>query len=935
MSRLPDLKRRLGDSADASKALGDLTEFSTIVTLGTTASGGLLTLPLVLVQSSKAAGALLTLTKLLLSESKDIPRSEPAERADDIFYVFAQRAFLTALSKLEGKVGKKAQVDRRKFEEVSRKIEAIVLRPELADASFQFGWQPADGPLPLFESYAEWISTLLVSMGVEQRIARGWMEAVEKDARKALHRELASRSKDRTWMVHYQLLERTATILDHLHSFATSTTALHEAAWERYLAGLAAKPTLPIWGEEKHGLGIDRLFVEAEYAYSRHLPMGGCVAGTPATEVSIKAFLAGLLSRRTPSSELVFVMGGPGTGKTSLMEVLAGELAASGSVAIVLVPAKRLDPHRALLPEVQAYLRAQGHGSIAELIASVDDCILAIDGFDELAHATLSSLEHFFRGAQELVRERSAGRMRILLSGRPTLFAANDVAIPAGSHVVTLQPFDRRRVAEWSENWRKATNGTFDATSYLDAPSTDVQELASQPMLLYLLAKMHEEGKRIPENLPATGGVRFRIYAQILDWVCGRQEGKGIPTASSVRLRRFLQIAGLATHQSGQRTLHWRHFARALEQAGLVEDPKELDAKVHSTILAFAFTSLENRAWEFTHKSFGEALAAEAIGRVLEDVCDVGRDGEPWRVALPVAAKTWLETFGPHFLTKDVMDFCSGWLHTQSPEFLTRLMARSLELFNHLLGQSVSESLAAIATRVERPVHTVLGNSVRSWLAITNENLHILQASVGTASLEQWANTLDGSRFRDAVHLSNLVSPISVGESAVLLRWTSRLLASRRAGPSERYLKQLREIMVLFSSYPIKNQRAKVVPQGSSKMIARELYGSQVVLRADLDTYENLRLFGTYTGRIFNEVTLDRVSPIESLYTELETTLLHGYEPHPADELFTMTGVDVRGALSDSELRRANVGLTALVESVRKALAETASGLRSLYAKSW
>lgn len=901
MSRLSDLKRRVGESAEAAKAISELTEFTTILTLGTTSSGGALTLPLILVQSGKAAGALFDLAKILLSEDVDstIQEREPADRADDIFYIFAQRAFLNALNRLEGKLPKSARVNDEKYQELARDLETAVLRPDQAEAAFQFGWNPQSGPLQLFESYKIWMTTLLIAMGAEEKKAQEWLNSVEIDARKGLFSQLVSKKKDRTWMVHYQLLENTTTIIDLLKGFSSPDTSPSDLAWHRYLSDLAQKPSLPIWGEEAQGLGIDKLFVEASYTYSRQLPSGMCILGNPANNVSLKAFLTGLVSRRRPSTELVFVMGGPGTGKTSLMEVLCGELAQSKAIPVVLIPAKRLDPRRALLLEIQNYLREKGHGSLAELITTTQDCVLAIDGFDELAHATLSTLESFFRSAQELVRERSSSHLRVLLSGRPTLFSANDVSIPAGSHVITLQPFNRNRVAKWSENWRTATGGSFDGTIYLNSQSPDIRDLATQPMLLYLLAKMHEEGVPIPENFPLAGGVRFQIYEKILNWVCHRQEEKKIPTSFSVRLRRFLQVAGLATHQSGQRTLHWRQFAKALEQAGLVEDPRDVDAKVHSTILAFAFTSLEDRAWEFTHKSFGEALAAEAMGRVLEDISEEGRDGEPWRVALPVAAKMWIETFGPHFLTKDVLDFCSGWLQTKGSNFSERLMLRLIEVLNQLLGRSAADALATVSVQLERPIQVVLGNAIRSWFALCNENLDILIRSGGSNILQEWRNSVGIEQFRAGVYLSNLVSPISAGEATMLFRWPSTLLPTRENHHSPQYLRQL---LNLASSLSVTLTTGGIKNSGIPKLQQQLLFNEYKLHSSTHWIHRDPRdvFYIDWLSSPLEKGNVD-FAPLESLFAEIENTLSFGFEPNPLVEAMEKIGLQKGDRISAAE----------------------------------
>jgi hypothetical protein len=444
-----------------------------MVVTGTTLSGGALTLPYILIKSGEVASALLKLSKLLLPSGGQKEQDfVSADRIDDIFYVFAQRAYLKSLSKLKKHLPTNAQFDTDRHAKAVETVKLCVVRPDRVEASFEFGWNEVGSPLKLFDSYTGWLHPLLVSFGADDNDASAWLESVELQARKDLFAELVSKRRDHQWLVDYQLLNSEATIIDLLKGFTTSKSQPSEVAWITYLQDLKKKPTLLIWGEEANGLSIDRLFVEPAFNYTRQTYAGPLKLEPTA---SLRQFLTGLISHRRPSTELVFVMGGPGSGKTSLMEVFCADLADTDKVCVVLVPAKHLDPRRGILPEVQRYLREMGHQALADMVASSSDFIIAIDGFDELAHATLSTLEEFFRSVQDLVRDRSGAQLRIMLSGRPTLFTSNDVMIPVGSHVVTLTPFDEARVKVWSENWRREKGGSFDGVRYLKSKSANIR----------------------------------------------------------------------------------------------------------------------------------------------------------------------------------------------------------------------------------------------------------------------------------------------------------------------------------------------------------------------------------------------------------------------------------------------------------------------------
>jgi len=789
MATLAALKTRFSDQADAAEALAELAAFGSIAVTGAAIGGGVVTLPLVIASSAKAAGAVFKLIKVLIPEkSKQQFAFDNAERIDQIFYLFAQRSYLHSLKLLTNKLPDDSTVDPNRHRKLVEDIETSVVQPDRAEASFEFGWNPDSGPLQLFSSYTRWLHPLLVSMGADERHSFEWLKNVESAARKNLFKELVSQKKDHQWLVEYQLLRDSAQIIDLLRDFTDPQAAPGDPAWKKYMADLARRPSNPIWGEEEHRLSIEELFVEPDFEYSRQ--RYACTVSLKPT-APLLAFMSGLLSQRRPSTELVFLMGGPGSGKTTTIEILCSELAKAAWTPVVLVQAKRLNRGKCLMSEVQTYLSSIGCRAVADMLPSAQDCVLAIDGFDELAYATLSTLEDFFREAHDLVREHIGSRLRIVLCGRSTLFSANDVCIPPGSHIVTLKPFGKERVTEWSKRWRAAKGGDFDGMVYIESKSTEIQELAAQPMLLYLMAKMHEEKEPIPTYFGAQGGTKFLVYEKIMDWVCRRQRDKGASDVSNQHLRRFLQVAGLTTHQGGQRVLHWKSFAASLQTSGLIEDPNRIDSRVYGIILSFAFNKIEERAWEFTHKSFGEALAAESIGRVLVDISETGRDGERWRLPLRSATGLWVQTFGPNFLTWDILEFCSGWIETKGFQFIGPLLSRLVEVFRCLMGVDISHEIIEVSRNWERAVLDVLGNAMRSWFSLTNAAIDCLSPKDAEALIGDMAGTVSFSDFRRGAYVANIVSPIKAGESELLFKHISKLVDGIQDKASDGYVMDL------------------------------------------------------------------------------------------------------------------------------------------------
>lgn len=857
MATLEKLRTKFGDQADTADAIAELMAFTSIAVTGVAIGGGSLTLAAVLVASAKAAGAALKFAKILVPKGKDkFLKLDNADRIDDIFYVLAQKSYLQALKSLKGKLPEKSKVNKKLHKDYVNDLSRRVVKPDRAEASFEFGWQPDSGPLHLFASYTQWMHILLISMGAKEEESLHWLNDVELIARKELFLDLAMKKKERSWLLDYQLLNDNARILDLLKGFTDPKSVPNDSVWKNYMADIVQRPLNSIWGEKAEGVCIKKLFVEPSYNYARQHHAGLTHYKPVAALVN---FVSGLLSLRRPSTELIFLMGGPGSGKTSAMEMLCASLAEAALTPIIFIPAKRIDPKKGIMHEILEYLGSIGYQAVGDMLSTSQDCIIAIDGFDELAHATLSSLEAFFRDAQDLVRERSGSKLRIILSGRPTLFSNNDVCIPVGSHIISLEPFNAERVKLWSEKWRELKGGDFDGEIYNKSKSQDIRELSSQPMLLYLMAKMHEEEQSIPVSFGKTRGTKFLVYERILNWVCKRQIDKGVADDISHHMRRFLQIAGLATHQSGQRILHWHYFAGALKRFGLADDTKEVDSKAYSTILSFAFTNLMEKAWEFTHKSFGEALAAEAIGSVLEEIAEPGKYGESWRLPLQQAAKIWIDTFGPHYLTLDILDFCNGWIDTKSNDFKCQLIKRLPEVYSYLLESQISKEISDAEQIWDLSALNVLGNSVRSWFALSNSILRLILHGKGDDIPEQIKGSISNSNFRRGIYLSNIVSPITTGESNILLSETTILFDGIKETHSDRYILSLLGFHELFGK--------DYWPQKSSELTSDHKKANPII--RDWYRYYNQR------ERWFKSI---RSCPLERAVENIENLFLHHYE---------------------------------------------------------
>ncbi|MBM4395697.1 MAG: pentapeptide repeat-containing protein [Deltaproteobacteria bacterium] len=494
-------------------------------------------------------------------------------------------------------------------------------------------------------------------------------------------------------------------------------------AWEQYRTFLREQPDLPIWGDPQ-GSGIRRIYVAPPFTEEAHT--GRQERGRNlAVHVDPMPLVLDFVDAPDGAAQPVFVLGGPGVGKTSFAQMLAARLAERHDLYPVLVRLRLVEPERPLLAEIARVLKDQGHGEVGTSLDQVPRPVLVLDGFDELAQATKSRLTAFFFQVKDLLRNPGLPGTRIVLTGRDALFAPEDAAIPEGARLVTLTPFSDAQVAEWSRKWREVRGGAFDAARLLARGAQGVRErdsgatsglgeIARQPLMLYMLARMSEEGL----DLAATGATdrgQTQVFRRIIDWCCKRHEDlRPDDTWKAHDMRRFLRLAGYVAMVRGREVLHIEDLEAGIRQTG-IEDPgsDRMRFLAEKTILSFAFRTPDQRAWEFTHKSFGEYLAAEHVAGTCTRLTLLDADGA-FVLDDPSAAKAWIGTFGTALLPHGVEAFLVPILETA----LAALRERLVRIYARIVDEDDAEEVVRTARAWGQRPTFVRGFALASAFAI-------------------------------------------------------------------------------------------------------------------------------------------------------------------------------------------------------------------------
>jgi tetratricopeptide (TPR) repeat protein len=263
--------------------------------------------------------------------------------------------------------------------------------------------------------------------------------------------------------------------------------------------------------------------------------------------------------------------------------------------------------------------------------------------------------------------------------------------MPPNLDRVEIAPMAVETQQQWFGKWAKLAGSKktqqFQAFLHNQQCPEQVKTLAKEPLLLYLLANLHRDGKLQESQLTGDDpvAVRIQIYEAALDWVLTRQRSDNgadlnpkITGLDPGDLRTILAEAGLCVVQSGGESA-----AIALIEERLKDDEgaKQLLAQakqnadqhpLKNALAAFYLKSTEGskNQIEFFHKSFGEFLCAE---RLVESLVRWTKKEESRAKRYLVSEQTldWeiYDLFGFGALTSEIVEYLIGLLKKAEPDW--------------------------------------------------------------------------------------------------------------------------------------------------------------------------------------------------------------------------------------------------------------------------
>ena len=467
----------------------------------------------------------------------------------------------------------------------------------------------------------------------------------------ALHEEWGSHAKDY------------ATLKEKLDTPFTKANERAQA-WLRYGVWLQKQVEEPMFLE---AFSLQQVYVPLRAYYNRKVEgqkakdLEGRIAGSTPSErvvVELEQELETWLNKAKKEDAIRLISGGPGSGKSSFAKIFAAKLAAQGTIPVLFIPLHHFELTTDLIDAVGKFVQMDGMLLPNPLAAEQRESRLLIifDGLDELAmqgKIAEKTAQDFVREVQRKV-ERFNQRetcLQVLIGGREVVMQANETNFRKDGQILHILPYfvpehnrqhyvDAKKLLEqdqrqsWWQNYGAASGRNY-AGLPPELDQGNLIEITAQPLLNYLVALSLQRGAL--EFSEATN--LNAVYADLLKAIYERgwagHQHVAIQGVEEEDFVRILEEIALASWHGNGRTTTVGEIERHCNNSNLkhllsrFQERFQDDSKNSITRLLTAFYFRQSghdnsgdKTFEFTHKSFGEYLAAR---RIVQEVQYIDR----------------------------------------------------------------------------------------------------------------------------------------------------------------------------------------------------------------------------------------------------------------------------------------------------------------------
>ncbi len=694
-----------------------------------------------------------------------------------LLFLLLQRSLQSALFALL-EDSKEHLPETTKPESLAKHLEAAIADAEVDSDFFQRPTQ-----LPVVQSVARALQAWLIDEGVKRPIAQTIAQRLPGFFPHALHREWQRNG------AHYDAIRQ------HMQTPFVQA-AEREAAWQGYAARLQQVLEESVFSEP---FGLRQVYIPLNAYYEesteRSKPADGPRRENVQVVVSLQQELDDWLGKSEKDDAVRAISGGPGSGKSSFAKMFAAHVAAQGRLKVLFVPLHLIDSTRDFSDEIGRFVREEASLKHNPLHPDTRDAnlLIVLDGLDELAsqgRAAAATARDFIRAVQQTVDRRNVQelQLRILFCGREVVMQESESEFRRPREVLTVLPYfthrpkplvaasfhkkdefrDPKKLLEqdlrqvWWRNYGGLTgHGYKKLPNELDRD--DLVEITAQPLLNYLLALSFCRGK-----LDFSTGVNLnQIYRDLVDAVYerGYENGRRHASVRDLKSEDFflvLEEIGLAAWHGDGRTTTVAEIEKHCRDGGLGSqlDAFQDGAKLGITRLlaAFFFRQHGERpkgdpTFVFTHKSFGEYLAARRLVHAMQEIVEerqrrIDKGGNKgWSEA--DALQHWAKWCGPTALSRYIHEFLMAEIALVDKEEVAKLQEHFTSLFNHLLSHGMPMEKLLLPTFQDALFQS--RNAEESLLAALNACARVTQqvsqiAHPSRSAFGAWFKRIQGQR---------------------------------------------------------------------------------------------------------------------------------------------------------------------------------------------
>ncbi|NEO86708.1 MAG: low-complexity protein [Spirulina sp. SIO3F2] len=486
--------------------------------------------------------------------------------------------------------------------------------------------------------------------------------------------------------VHRQLKKAVAEVQDKARQLA----AIYGAGWQQdlsayrsiddYLATQIAK--LP------QETVFDEAFTFADiYVPSAVQPVAEGEVQQHQPRQNIEDWARASLLNQQKNSPVLFIQGGPGRGKSVFCRMFADWVRRELHPIYTPILIRLRDGIDLKRNFDEALASAVGWDFVTNDSGWLTDLntryLFLLDGFDELfleqgGKGSVQELLEQVSRFQERAAQNPERGHRVLITGRPLALYGIERQMPTNLNWVSIALMDKTAQADWLDRWRAVTDqATFEAFRgfiwNVDCPE-QLQKLSQEPLLLYLLAKMHREGAVKVDMFLSddANAVKVQVYEAAVHWVLTRQRpermNERLTELEQAELRAVLAEAGLCVVQSGNERALIAMLEDRLVQRGdtaaadLIKAARSSKAKtpLKNALAAFYIKTGEaDNSVEFFHKSFGEFLCAERLVESFIEWTEQGKRRRSTSFAMSDSEFEWqvYDLLGYGHLSQEILDY--------------------------------------------------------------------------------------------------------------------------------------------------------------------------------------------------------------------------------------------------------------------------------------